>query len=240
MATTKKTSGGHPLVYVLTGLCLLILCTAVCAVALIKPYEKAQTYLNIIFMDSMKIVPSTGLNGLVIKENNIQTETPVEDELTDTGEVIRPVFGEQYAVLTCDAINLSVPVYWGSSKELLERGACQASSSKVVGELGNVVIDAHVNTFFADLDKIAPGDVVTLYTKYGIFTYKATEQVTFENTDKTYVLPTESDRLTLYTCKAQVLGTSTTRVGVLCELVSKQYYVNPMTDTEDIGEEAAE
>ena len=48
--------------------------------------------------------------------------------------------------------------------------------------------------------------------------------MTFENTDKRYVLPTETEQLTLYTCQAQVLGTSTTRIGVLCDLVSKQFY----------------
>ncbi len=239
MAEVKKNRIKAILIHILTGLFLLILCTAISAAALVKPYEKVQTYLNIVFMDTMKIVPSTGLDGLIIKENDIKTEQTPAEEMTDTGEIIRPSFGEQYAVLECDAISLSVPVYWGSSKELLERGACQASSSKFMGEAGNAVIDAHVNTFFADLHKIVPGDTVVIYTQYGIFTYEATEQVVFENTDKTYVLPTEDTRLTLYTCEAQVLGTSSTRIGVICKLVDQQFYVTPHT-TPETGEEAAE
>ena len=95
MADVKKKKGAGVLVYILTGVFLLILCTAVSAVALIKPYEKVQTYLNIIFMDDMKIVPSTGLDGLVIKENEIKTEEAPEESLSDTGEIIRPSFGEQ-------------------------------------------------------------------------------------------------------------------------------------------------
>ncbi len=241
MADVKKNRSSGALLYILTGIFLLILCTAISAVALIKPYEKAQTYLNIVFMDDMKIAPSSGLQGLVIKENDIRTEHDATEEFTDTGEVIRPSFGEQYAVLKCEAINLNVPVYWGSSMELLERGACQSTASAVIGDTGNSVIDAHVNTFFADMHRIQPGDEVVLYTKYGIFTYKATEQVKFENTDKTYILPTETDRLTLYTCEAQVLGTSTTRIGVLCDLIERKYYVNPIEETELTGgEEAAE
>lgn len=239
MAEVKKKRNFSALLYILTGLFLLILCTAVSVVALIKPYEKIQTYLNIIFMDTMKIVPSTGLEGLVITENDIRTETDPAVEMADTGEIIRPVFGEQYAVLECEAISLSVPVYWGSNAELLERGACQTSSSKVIGEAGNAVIDAHVNTFFADLHQVVPGDTVVLYTQYGIFTYEVTEQITFENTDKTYVVPTEDTRLTLYTCKQQVLGTSTTRVGVICKPVDQKYYVTPQTEI-TTEEEAAE
>ncbi|MBR7084027.1 MAG: class D sortase, partial [Oscillospiraceae bacterium] len=135
-----------------------------------------------------------------------------------------PAFGEQYAVLKCDAISLSVPVYWGSSAELLERGACQASSSVLLGETGNVVIDAHVNTFFANLNQLNTGDSITLYTDYGIFTYEVSEKIQFLNTNKKYILPTVDDRLTLYTCEAQVLGTSDNRIGVTCSLVSKQFY----------------
>ncbi len=239
MADVKKKKGAGVLVYILTGVFLLILCTAVSAVALIKPYEKVQTYLNIIFMDDMKIVPSTGLDGLVIKENEIKTEEAPEESLSDTGEIIRPSFGEQYAVLKCDAIGLNVPVYWGSNKELLERGACQTTSSKVMGDAGNAVISAHVNTFFKNLEQAKVGDTFVIYTNYGIFTYEAAELVTFENTDKTWVVPTEDQRLTLYTCKQQVLGTSTTRVGVVCRLIDQKYYTTPVAD-DAMGEGAAE
>ncbi len=228
----EKEKKGHAAVYILTALCMILLCTAAAGAALIVPYEKFKTYLDIAFMDDMKIAPSNGLSGLVIKENTeIATEAPADQKLSDTGEIKRPVFGEQYAVLDCKSASIHVPVYWGSSTELLDRGACQSSSSSVIGEKGNAVIDAHVNTFFANLNQIKAGDEIVLYTTYGIFTYKVRECVTFENTDKRYVLPTDTEQLTLYTCQAQVLGTSTTRIGVLCDVVSKQFYT---------GEEAAQ
>lgn len=228
----KKTKNPAP-VYILTGVCLFVLCAAVCAAALIVPYEKAKTYIGLAFMDQTRNVPGTGLNGLIIKESSDIVTDPQQEGLSDEGQIIRPAFGEQYAVLRCEAAQIEVPVFWGSSPELLERGACQSSSSKVLGETGNAVIDAHVNTFFANLSEIQPGDEVVLFTRYGVFTYTARELVTFENTDKRYVLPTEEDQLTLYTCQAQVLGTSTTRIGVLCDLTAKQFYTAS-------GEEAAE
>ncbi len=223
MRTKKKSTP----VYILTGVFLLLLSVAVSVALLIVPYEKAQTLLGIAFMDQSRNTPTTGLDGLVIKENeNIITDIPDENssDFAEEGEIIRPAFGEQYAVLQCEAAQIEVPVYWGSSAELLERGACQSSSSVVIGETGNVVIDAHVNTFFANLTQIQPGDEIVLFTEYGVFTYTAREAVTFKNTDKKYVLPTETDQLTLYTCEAQVLGTSSTRVGVLCDLTKKQFY----------------
>ena len=223
LETKKKKAHLFP-VCLLTGIFLLLLCTAVSAALVMIPHDKVKGYLNIIFMDQMKIDPSLGTQGLVIKDNSdIPTDLP-SGAMSDTGEIIRPSFGEQYAVLQCEAASISVPVYWGSGEELLERGACQSTASKVIGETGNVVIDAHVNTYFANLSNIREGDEVVLFTKYGIFTYTASELVTFQNTDKQYVLPTEEDRLTLYTCEPQVLGTSTIRRGVLCTLKSKQFY----------------
>lgn len=234
MADAKTRKRREILLYFLTGLFVLILCFALCAAALIKPYEKLQTYLNLAFMDDMRIDPSAEGNGLVIKENDIRTENISDAELTNEGKAVMPSFGEQYAVIECKAINLLAPVYWGSSAELLERGACQSSASKVLGETGNAVIDAHVNTFFSDLHRVQVGDEIVLYTKYGVFTYKAAELVKFKNTEKKYILPTDTDQLTLYTCQAQVLGTSSTRIGVICELVSKQFYI------ENAGEGDAE
>ena len=223
MAEKQKKKSG--LVYVLTGVFLFILCAAVCIAALIVPYEKGKTYLGLAFMDQMKTVPGAALNdGLVIKENTGIDTSPADKSYAEEGEIIRPTFGEQYAVLRCEAAQIEVPVYWGSIPELLERGACQSSSSKVLGETGNVVISAHVDTFFANLSGLQPGDEAVLYTEYGVFTYTVREMVKFENTDKTYVSPKKTDQLTLYTCEAQVLGTSTTRVAAICDLKSKQFY----------------
>ena len=96
-----------------------------------------------------------------------------------------------------------------------------------------------MNTFFKNLEQAKVGDTFVIYTNYGIFTYEAAELVTFENTDKTWVVPTEDQRLTLYTCKQQVLGTSTTRVGVVCRLIDQKYYTTPVAD-DAMGEGAAE
>jgi len=87
-----------------------------------------------------------------------------------------------------------------------------------------VVISAHVNTFFESLNKIEIGDKAVLNTSYGEFTYQAVEKIKFKNTNKKYVLPTEEDKLTLYTCIIQVLGTSDEREGVVFDLVEKKFF----------------
>lgn len=201
---------------------VLMLCAGIAVFALIRPYEKISTYLNIAFMDDLGITPMDGLSGLEIVENEIDVD--YSGKTTQTGKAVIPNFGEQYAVLECDAIDLKVPVYWGSNEALLEKGAVQTTSSAVAGSGGNAVIDAHVNTFFRDLNQMKVGDTVVLYTDYGKFTYEVKETVTFKNTDKKYVLPTEQEKLTLYTCEMQLLGASDQRIGVVCDCVEAAYY----------------
>ena len=107
----------------------------------------------------------------------------------------------------------------------MEHGACNSSSSVIVGDKGNSVISAHVDTFFADLEKLKVGDIVTVKTNYGQFKYKVRENIFFSSTDKKYVLPSDDTRLTLYTCKRDLLGASDQRIGVICDVEEISFYI---------------
>lgn len=206
----------------ITPIIMLVLCIAIIVVCGIKPYNICSKYISLAFMDDMKITSKE--QGLVIKDNEIVIGS--SKETSSTGEVIYPNFGEQYAVLNCPSVEISVPVYWGSNSALLEKGACQPTTSAVIGDVGNTVIDAHVNTFFANLENLQVGDVVTLNTNYGEFTYKVREKIEFNKNDNSYVNPKDENILTLYTCKIQLLGTSDIRVGAICDLIDTKFYVN--------------
>ncbi|MBQ8688402.1 MAG: class D sortase [Ruminococcus sp.] len=208
-------------VQILLPVLITMLCAGIAILVLMRPYEQLHTYLNIAFMDNMKN-PVDENNGLRIVENEI--DTTYEGETASEGEAVIPAFGEQYAMLEIEAIDLSVPVYWGSNAQLLERGAVQTTASAVAGAGGNAVIDAHVNTFFRDLNKLETGDTVTLYTQYGRFTYEVNQLIEFKETDKKYVLPTEEEQLTLYTCEMQVFGSSEIRIGAVCKPTEMVYY----------------
>lgn len=211
------------LIYILTPVIILLICAAVIVIVSIKPCSKASVYLNLAFMDSFQHGAADENSGLVIQENDITLE--YSGETSSSGEIVRPSFGEQFAVLSADALGINVPVYWGTGQELFSRGACQATYSKLPGETGNSVISAHTDTFFDKLKDLKMGDAVTVYTKYGEFQYKVTELISFNKTDKKYVSSTDETRLTLYTCKKDVLGASGERIGVICEPVSQKFYV---------------
>lgn len=219
--STKKDAAQYLSAWV-TPLLLLLLSAGLLLLGFtLAPTHSLQKYLNIAFMDDLKTTSTTA--GLNIVQKEIDTESS-NSQTFEKGKVVPPKFGEQYAILECKDIELKVGVYFGVNSELLALGACQSSNSAILGMGGNTVIDAHVNTFFSDLHNMEVGDTVTLYTEYGNFTYKVKEQIAFEKTDKRYVTKTEEDCLTLYTCKAQVLGNSDERIGVRCELVSQEFY----------------
>lgn len=213
--------------HILTPFMLALVCMGVLTVALIKPADKLKVFMNVAFMDSLKSDPNSDDTGLVIRDNEIKSG--YDGETSSTGEIIRAKFGERYATLSYS--DLELPVYWGSNAELLEHGACHSSSSVIIGDKGNSVISAHVDTYFSDLDKLAEGDTVTVKTNYGIFTYKVRETISFRSSNKKYVIPTDDNRLTLYTCKKDLLGDSDMRIGVICDLEESQFYVREVDES---------
>ena len=210
------------LIHIATPFVLLALCIGLFMIAMIKPSDKIRMYLNLAFMDSLKTTPEAAGTGLVVRDNEIISD--YDGETAETGEFIRPKFGEMYATLESSAFDITIPVYWGSNSELFERGACQSSGSVIIGDKGNTVISAHVDTFFSELHKLKKGDTVTLKTNYGSFIYIVKEPINFNKKDGKYVAPSEDTKLTLYTCKRDILGNADERIGVICELDEKKFY----------------
>lgn len=208
--------------HIATPLILSVICGAVTAVAMIKPYDRIKMYMHLAFMDDLKTSPDNKDSGLVIKDNEIIEN--YNGSTSEDGEFIRPAFGELYAVIDSSAFETDIPVYWGCNTELLERGACQAVGSKIIGDDGNTVISAHVDTYFASLEKLKEGDSLKLRTNYGEFVYTVREVITFNKNDGKYVSPTDDNRLTLYTCKKDILGNMEERTGVICDLSEKKFY----------------
>lgn len=218
--------------HIVTPVLLTAVCAGIVVAAAVKPADKLKTYTNIAFMGSLKSEPydppSDEPHGLVIKYNDIDMD--YNGKTSETGEPKRPAFGELYAIVSTEALGIDVPVYWGTTPEILEHGACQSSSSAVFGANGNSVVSAHVDTFFADLSSVKEGDIVTVNTNYGKFTYKVTELIEFGSDNRKYIAPTEDNRLTLYTCKRELLGASNRRIGVICELTEKAFYIEKEAD----------
>lgn len=209
--------------YILTPVLMLLIISAVFVLIILKPYNYIKPYASMAFKDAPASSSMRTLNKYR-DDNAPELKSTVEHE-ENKHTVVYPYYGDKYAVLNCENAGMNdIPVYWGDSADLLEKGAGHFNGSVYIGEKGNVVISGHNHTHFFNLKNCKVGDLITLKTSYGVFTYKVSELVYFKDNDLTYIYPTDYDRLTLYTCwNNGMLGMSDTRLGVLCDLVSKEF-----------------
>jgi len=101
------------------------------------------------------------------------------------------------------AINVDAPIVQGDGWEQLKKGVAQHLGTPNPGENGNVVFSAHNDIFgeiFRNLDRLQPGDVITLYTSARQFTYVITGTQIVEPTRVEVMASTPSAVVTLISC----------------------------------------
>ena len=101
------------------------------------------------------------------------------------------------------AINVDAPIVQGDAWEQLKKGVGQHIGTPNPGENGNIVLSAHNDIFgeiFRELDKLQPGDVVTLYTSQRQYNYVITGTQLVEPTRVEVMNPTPNATITLISC----------------------------------------
>jgi len=108
--------------------------------------------------------------------------------------------GSPMAVVRIAKIGLRVPVFAGTSRLTLSRGAGWIEGTALPGEPGNIGIAAHRDSFFRGLKKVALGDAIELSTPRETAVYTV-YQIEIVSPDNVGVLrPREFATLTLVTC----------------------------------------
>lgn len=131
-----------------------------------------------------------------------------------------PEYGAHYGNIICDRVDMKVPLYYGDSEEILEKGAGQYIASGLPGEARQILIGGHDSVYFAPLEYMEIGDTVEVITNYGEFTYQVTSTKIADALDTTtYSLTKEEEELVLYTCYpfGGLLGDSNNRYFVYCK-----------------------
>lgn len=137
---------------------------------------------------------------------------PNEDEIPEhlrplvqsLASIPLPTPGPEQAIrIQIPAINVDAPVVLGDGWEQLKKGVGQHVGSANPGEAGNVVLSAHNDIFgeiFRHLDKLNPGDQITLFTNQKAYTYVVTETLIVEPTQVEVMAPTDEPTVTLISC----------------------------------------
>ena len=97
-------------------------------------------------------------------------------------------------------LGLSVIIIEGDDGKTLRRAAGHVPGTALPGQLGNVGITAHRDTFFRPLRNIQLDDVITLTTLQGEYRYRVVYTKVVRPTDVAVLDSTGGEILTLVTC----------------------------------------
>jgi len=110
---------------------------------------------------------------------------------------------EQANRIQIPAIGVDAPIVQGDGWEQLKKGVGQHIGSTDPGEKGNVVLSAHNDIFgeiFRDLDRLKPGDEITIFTNQRAYSYVVSDSEIVEPTQVDIMENTSQPTLTLISC----------------------------------------
>jgi sortase A len=144
----------------------------------------------------------------------------VDEASVDIASIQWPGLGDQFGSLIIESVSIDYPVYHGDRDEDLRKGIGHYNGSRFPGEKGNVVLSGHRNTVFKPLKQVEIGDSVIFETTYGKYEYVISDIRITNGNDKTIVEPSDTEKLTLYTCYPfEYIGNAPKRYVVTCSLV---------------------
>lgn len=103
-------------------------------------------------------------------------------------------------ILTIDKLNIQVPIYNGTEKFILNRGAGRIKGMAKMDEDANLGISAHRDGFFRGLKDIKVGDDIEIQTTRGVEIYAVTAINIVPKSDVSVLDPQTEKTLTLVTC----------------------------------------
>lgn len=132
-----------------------------------------------------------------------------------------PEYGNQYANLSIEDLDINLPLYYGDTLSILRNGIGQSSGAYFPGEGGSIICMGH-NTkgFLRRLQEIQKGAKIQINTGYGNYTYTVYETKIVPQTELDAVpVQKEEEILMLYTCyPVNSIGHATSRFIVYASL----------------------
>ena len=104
------------------------------------------------------------------------------------------------AELVIERLGLRAPVYLGTDRVTLNRGAGVIAGTALPGERGNVAISAHRDSFFRPLKDVVVGDVIELREEGRVQRFEVAAISIVDPLDVSVLEPTDAPVLTLVTC----------------------------------------
>lgn len=163
-----------------------------------------------------------------------QLPTAVAPESEIETSLIKPVkepqeefpviyYESQWATLNIDGWKRqNIPVLLGDTNKVLNSGAGTPMYTEFCGHGGRVVMDAHVTSFFREIEDTPLGTAVHVSTIYGQYEYRVDAIKLFDKNDRSLIFPNrDKEELVLYTCYPFDNGfrPRVQRIALICSFV---------------------
>ena len=160
------------------------------------------------------------INKMAIDKSAKKEEIMAID--TNTNKIQNyPEYGTQYATIEIPKIDVNLPVYFGSTLDVLKNGVGHDSASYFPGEGGSIVYMGHNSKkMFRRFSELQKGNEIKVTTSYGEYVYKIYDMQLIKETELDK-LPIQRDKeiLMVYTCYPfNNVGYATQRYVVYAEL----------------------
>lgn len=128
--------------------------------------------------------------------------------------------GSYLGKITIPALKQTLPIYQGTEDSQLKMGIGHYEKSVLPGVKDNSVLSGHRDSVFSQLGKLKVGELLTVETVAGKFTYKISGFRIVGANDRTVIVPTKTAVLTLTTCYPfHYIGSAPKRFIVSADLV---------------------
>jgi sortase A len=175
--------------------------------------------------DTPIVIPIKVIEALPIATPN-PTSTGVQTPIVLEPKPLYPVspkLDAKIGTITLPTLDLSWPIYEGTTETQLAKSVGHFSGSVLPGIADNSILSGHRTTVFNRLGELSKGDLVYVKTLAGTFTYEVNSFRIVKRTDKSVIVPTESGVLTLTTCYPfNFIGTTTEAYIVQAELIDSE------------------
>lgn len=151
---------------------------------------------------SSKISTAISLINLISVETNKKILSDVKIDLEHNKLESYPEYGERYATIKIDALNIDLPLYFGDKLSILRYGVGQSSGGYFPGEGGSIICMGHnTSGFLRKLPEIEIGTKIEIEAVYGDYTYTVYDTKVVPQTQLDAVpVQKEQEILMLYTC----------------------------------------
>lgn len=137
----------------------------------------------------------------IINHNQTNQQTP-DDSIfpDDESKNFNPAQGETVGILSIPRLDSELPIIEGTHEDELAQGVGHYGGTSYPLQNDQIVLSGHRDTVFRRMGELELGDILTVQMPYGDVSYEITDLQIVDADDRSIIVPTGEEVLTVTTC----------------------------------------